>query len=42
MAIVQISRIQHRRGLAQNLPQLSHAEFGWVKVSKGSCVSFKS
>jgi len=30
MAIVQISRIQHRRGLAENLPQLSHAELGWV------------
>ena len=30
MAIVQISRIQHRRGLADNLPQLSHAELGWV------------
>jgi hypothetical protein len=30
MAIVQISRIQHRRGLESNLPQLSHAELGWV------------
>jgi hypothetical protein len=30
MAIVQISRIQHRRGYEENLPQLSHAEFGWV------------
>ena len=30
MAIVQISRIQHRRGLSENLPQLSHAELGWV------------
>ena len=30
MAIVQISRIQHRRGLQENLPQLSHAELGWV------------
>ena len=34
MAIVQISRIQHRRGLADNLPQLSHAEFGWVTDSR--------
>ena len=34
MAIVQISRIQHRRGLAQNLPQLSHAELGWVTDSR--------
>ena len=34
MAIVQISRIQHRRGLAENLPQLSHAEFGWVTDSR--------
>jgi len=29
MAIVQISRIQHRRGLNQDLPQLSSAELGW-------------
>lgn len=29
MAIVQISRIQHRRGLQQDLPQLSSAELGW-------------
>jgi hypothetical protein len=29
MAITQISRIQHRRGLQQNLPQLSSAELGW-------------
>jgi len=34
MAIVQISRIQHRRGLADNLPQLSHAELGWVTDSR--------
>lgn len=30
MAIVSISRIQHRRGYRENLPQLSHAEFGWA------------
>jgi hypothetical protein len=29
MAIVQISRIQQRRGLQQDLPQLSSAELGW-------------
>lgn len=29
MAITQISRIQHRRGLQQDLPQLSSAELGW-------------
>lgn len=29
MAIVQISKIQHRRGLSENLPQLSSAELGW-------------
>jgi len=29
MAVVQISRIQHRRGLSENLPQLSSAELGW-------------
>jgi hypothetical protein len=29
MAIVQISRIQHRRGLQQDLPQLSSGELGW-------------
>ena len=29
MAIVQISRIQHRQGLAENLPQLAGGEFGW-------------
>jgi len=30
MAIVQISRITHRKGLGENLPQLAGAEFGWV------------
>ena len=29
MAIVQISRITQRKGLQENLPQLSGAEFGW-------------
>jgi len=29
MAIVQLSRITHRKGLQENLPQLSGAEFGW-------------
>jgi hypothetical protein len=29
MAITQISRIQHRRGLQQDLPQLAAAELGW-------------
>ena len=29
MAVVQISRIQHRRGLEQDFPQLAAAEFGW-------------
>ena len=29
MAIVTISRIQHRRGLGENLPQLASAELGW-------------
>lgn len=29
MAIVQISRIQQRRGLEQDLPQLASGEFGW-------------
>lgn len=29
MAIVQISRIQHRRGISTDLPQLASAEFGW-------------
>ena len=30
MAIVQISRLQQRRGLADDLPQLAAAEFGWA------------
>jgi len=30
MAIVQISRITHRIGLKENLPQLDGAEFGWA------------
>jgi len=30
MAIVQVSRITHRKGLGENLPQLAGAEFGWV------------
>lgn len=30
MAIVQISRIQHRKGLRVDLPQLSSAELGWA------------
>lgn len=34
MAIVQISRIQHRRGLQQDLPQLSGAELGWSVDSR--------
>ena len=29
MAIVQISRIQVRRGLNENLPQLAAGEMGW-------------
>lgn len=29
MAILQISRIQHRRGLQEDLPQLASAELGW-------------
>ena len=29
MAIVQISKIQHRRGLKENLPNLGSAELGW-------------
>ena len=29
MAIVQISRITHRKGLQQDLPQLASAEIGW-------------
>ena len=30
MAVVQISRVQQRRGLQQDLPQLASAEFGWT------------
>lgn len=30
MAVIQISRIQHRRGLQQDLPQLASAELGWA------------
>jgi hypothetical protein len=30
LAIVTISRIQHRRGLQENLPQLAAAELGWA------------
>lgn len=30
MAIVQVSRITHRKGLSENLPQLAGAELGWV------------
>lgn len=29
MAVIQISRIQHRRGLQQDLPNLASAELGW-------------
>jgi hypothetical protein len=34
MAIVQISRIQIRRGLEQDLPQLASGEFGWSLDSR--------
>jgi len=34
MAIVQISRIQHRKGLQQDLPQLASAELGWALDSR--------
>jgi hypothetical protein len=30
MAVIQISRIQHRRGLEQDFPQLASAELGWT------------
>ena len=30
MSIVSISRIQHRYGLSENIPQLAAAELGWV------------
>ena len=29
MAVIQISKIQVRSGLQENLPQLATAEFGW-------------
>ena len=29
MSILQLSRITHRKGLQENLPQLAGAEFGW-------------
>lgn len=34
MAIVQISRIQHRRGVKTDLPQLASAELGWSVDSR--------
>ena len=34
MAIVQISRIQHRRGLKEELPQLAAGELGWAVDSQ--------
>ena len=34
MAIVQISRIQHRRGVADNLPQLAVGEVGLAVDTK--------
>ena len=34
MAIIQISRIQHRSGNLVDLPQLSDAEFGWATDKK--------
>ncbi|MCX7592433.1 MAG: hypothetical protein N2235_01485 [Fischerella sp.] len=34
MAIVQISSIQHRRGLQQDLPQLASGELGWALDSR--------
>ena len=30
MAIVQVSRMTNRKGLAENVPQLAGAEFGWA------------
>jgi len=30
MAILQLYRITHRKGLSENLPQLAGAELGWV------------
>ena len=29
MAVIQISKLQARTGLQENLPQLATAEFGW-------------
>ena len=34
MAIVSVSRIQHRRGLIDDLPQLASAELGWAINSR--------
>jgi len=34
VAVVTISRIQHRRGLYENLPQLASAELGWAIDSR--------
>jgi hypothetical protein len=34
MAVIQISKIQVRRGLQDNLPQLSGGEFGWSVDSR--------
>lgn len=34
MAVIQISRIQVRRGLQEDLPQLASAEFGWAMDSR--------
>ena len=34
MAVVQISQIKHRRGVAENLPQLASAELGWAVDSQ--------
>lgn len=34
MAIIQISKIQHRRGKQENLPQLSAGELGWAIDSR--------
>ena len=34
MPVVQISRIQHRRGKLTDLPQLAAGELGWVVDSQ--------
>ena len=34
MAIVQVSQITNRKGLAENLPQLAGAELGWATDSR--------